>query len=322
MSPMCVFLYMSLPASVDQQAVTVDRVAAIIENTVVTEKELESKAKVSLQGLVDIPNADERSKKRLEILHHTLDDMISDKLIETELAKVRDKLGVSDAEVETQLDQTAKQYGMTRDQLQQALYNQGTTLSEFKQQMRRQMERSRYLSFRTQGKTGFTEKDVLQRCNEVKSEISTDIEVHARHILFKVTPDASDAEVAAAKTRADSAYARLTKGADFATLADEVSADKGSKGGDLGYFRHGDMEPPFEKIAFALHNGEYSHPVRTRYGFHVIKVEDKKVGATRTCDDEQVKTQVQNELYNRELERQLKLWVDELRKKAYVDVKI
>ena len=69
-------------------------------------------------------------------------------------------------------------------------------------------------------------------------------------------------------------------------------------------------------------NGDYSHPVRTRYGFHIIKVEDKKVGAPKSCDDEQVKTQVQNELYNRELERQLKLWVDELRKKAYVDVKI
>jgi parvulin-like peptidyl-prolyl isomerase len=235
---------------------------------------------------------------------------------------VRDKLGVTDAQVDKAFEETAKSNHMDKDQLQQVLYNQGQTVAEFKQTLRKQIERSQYMQFRMQGKTGFTEKDLIQRCNELRGQASGDIVVKASHLLFKVGADASDAEVAAAKSRAMDAYAELQKGADFAELAGRVSDDKGTKGGDLGYFHRGEMVPQFDQIAFTAKVGDISKPVRTQFGFHIIRVEDKRVSESKGCDDEQVKAQVSNELYNRELERQLKLWVDELRKKAYVDVKI
>lgn len=317
-----IYAFFLIIASADQQAVVVDRVAAIIENTVVTQRELEDKAKTSMAALVDVNSPGEREKKRQEILHATLNDMISDKLIETELGKVRDKLGVTDAQVDKAFEETAKSNHMDKDQLQQVLYNQGQTVAEFKQVLRKQIERSQYMQFRMQGKTGFTEKDLIQRCNELRGASSSDVLVRASHILFKVAVDAPEAEVAAAKSRAMDAYAELQKGTDFAELAGRVSDDKGSKGGDLGYFHRGEMVPQFEQVAFTAKIGEINKPVRSQFGFHVIRVEDKKAAESKGCDDEAVKAQVSNELYNRELERQLHLWVDELRKKAYVDVKI
>jgi peptidyl-prolyl cis-trans isomerase D len=100
-------------------------------------------------------------------------------------------------------------------------------------------------------------------------------QVKARHILIKAAEDASDADKADAKKRAEAALARVKGGEDFAKVASEVSED-GSKsaGGDLGFFGPGEMVGPFEAKAFAMAKDEISNVVETRFGYHVIKVED------------------------------------------------
>jgi peptidyl-prolyl cis-trans isomerase D len=102
--------------------------------------------------------------------------------------------------------------------------------------------------------------------------------VHAQHILIKVAPNATPQEDAAAKARADALVAQLRAGADFATLAKANSADPGSavKGGDVGFFERGQMVPEFEQKAFALNPGEIGEPVKTQFGYHILKVLEKR----------------------------------------------
>jgi peptidyl-prolyl cis-trans isomerase D len=99
--------------------------------------------------------------------------------------------------------------------------------------------------------------------------------VKARHILAKLDEKASSAQVEAAKGRLADLKQKIAAGADFATLAKEQSEDTANKekGGDLGIFGPGAMDPAFEQAAFALKVGEVSDPVRTRFGVHLIKVE-------------------------------------------------
>jgi peptidyl-prolyl cis-trans isomerase C len=89
-------------------------------------------------------------------------------------------------------------------------------------------------------------------------------EIHARHILVKTEDEAK--EIAE----------RLKKGEDFAALAKEKSQDPGAEGGDLGFFTRGQMVKPFEDAAFALDVGQVSDPVQTPFGWHIIKVEEKR----------------------------------------------
>ena len=103
-------------------------------------------------------------------------------------------------------------------------------------------------------------------------------EVHARHILFTVPPDADEKKRGEIRARAAAALERLKKGEDFAAVAKALSEDKANKdkGGDLGFIRRGHTEEAFETAAFALQPGELSDVVETRHGLHIIKVDERK----------------------------------------------
>ena len=103
-------------------------------------------------------------------------------------------------------------------------------------------------------------------------------EIHARHILVPTEDEAK------------AALARVQKGEDFAKVADELSKDPGSQGGDLGWFTRDKMVPEFAAAAFKLEPGQVSEPIKTEFGWHVIKVEGKREKAFPPFD--QVKDQV------------------------------
>jgi hypothetical protein len=113
-------------------------------------------------------------------------------------------------------------------------------------------------------------------------------EVRARHILFRLPPDASPQVRSELTARAQQVREQAAGGADFAALAQQHSEDPGSaeQGGDLGYFSRGQMVPPFEEAAFGLEPGQVSGLVETPFGIHVIKVEDKRMADFAALRDE------------------------------------
>lgn len=141
-------------------------------------------------------------------------------------------------------------------------------------------------------------EDAVRRLYEEHSDrYNLPERVRARHILLRV---ASPEDEAAVKARGEEILKRLDAGEDFATLAEELSEDPGSKaaGGDLGYFTRGQMVPAFDKVAFELEPGARSGLVRTSYGFHIIQVEDRKPAEVKTFDE--VKEDLAYELLGQE----------------------
>jgi peptidyl-prolyl cis-trans isomerase D len=124
-------------------------------------------------------------------------------------------------------------------------------------------------------------------------QYSTPEQVKASHVLIK-TGEGKD-EAAARKT-AETVLAKAKSGADFAELAKQYSEDESNSktGGDLGFFGRGAMVPEFEQAAFGLDPGQISDIVKTQFGFHVIKVTEKKSGETRSFED--VRTQIEDQL--------------------------
>jgi peptidyl-prolyl cis-trans isomerase C len=152
------------------------------------------------------------------------------------------------------------------------------------------------------GKTAATDEAMHKVYDEAVKQMGSEEEVHARHILVATEDEAKAIE------------AELKKGADFAALAKEKSKDPGAAdGGDLGYFTKDQMVPEFAEVAFKLDKGQISEPVHTQFGWHIIKVEDKRIKPTPTFD--QVKAQLQTYVAHR---AQAEL-VDNLRKTATIE---
>ena len=109
-------------------------------------------------------------------------------------------------------------------------------------------------------------------------QMGSDEEVHARHILFRVEKADDKAASDAAEGKVKAVIDRLKKGEDFTTIAKELTEDPSGKqdGGDLGYFTKDQMVPEFAEVAFKLDKGQISEPVKTQFGWHVLKVEDKR----------------------------------------------
>ncbi|MCD5390909.1 peptidylprolyl isomerase [candidate division NPL-UPA2 bacterium] len=112
-------------------------------------------------------------------------------------------------------------------------------------------------------------------------------EIRVRHILIRLDPDADEEVQAEAKKKAEEILERLKGGEDFAALAKEYSEDPGSreKGGDLGFFPRGWMVPAFEEAAFSLKLGEVSQLVKTPFGYHIIKLEERREAYTTPLEE-------------------------------------
>jgi peptidyl-prolyl cis-trans isomerase D len=150
--------------------------------------------------------------------------------------------------------------------------------------------------------------DVQRFYNDNLSQYQTPEQIRASHILLNT----AGKDEAAVRKQAEDLLQQVKAGADFAALATKFSEDAGTKanGGDLDYFSRGRMVPEFETAAFALEPGQTSDIVRTQYGFHIIKVADKKPAVTRVFDE--VRPQIEDQLKRQRADQQVAARATEL----------
>jgi peptidyl-prolyl cis-trans isomerase C len=146
---------------------------------------------------------------------------------------------------------------------------------------------------RDSGKAGATTDAMQHVYQEAVKQMAEEQEVHARHILFRVADATDQAAGKAAEAKARSTLDRVKKGEDFAKLAKDLTEDPPGKadGGDLGWFTKDQMVPEFSDAAFKLDKGQVSEPIKTSFGWHLIKVEDKR--KREAPPFEQVKDQIE-----------------------------
>jgi|GEM_PF-165763 len=222
-------------------------------------------------------------ERRLQLQSRVIDDLLRKRLIAQEIERRRIVISPTDIDDRTEIEfeRILKQNNLTEEQAAQILQRQGRTLESFKRELRQAVElhlQTERLRDLVVGPIEPTEQELSAYLEEHREDYDTPEEVHARHILIRVPEGASEAEIAQAKKQIEDIKKELENGADFAELAKKYSQDPGSapNGGDLGFFRRGQMVKEFEDAAFSLEPGQISDPVRTQFGFHLIKVEEKK----------------------------------------------
>jgi parvulin-like peptidyl-prolyl isomerase len=167
------------------------------------------------------------------------------------------------------------------------MQQRGLTPEKLKQDMRANLQEQRWLTEQIKGGGEVTDAEAEAFYKKNPDKFEKPEQVRASHILVSVPADAKPEVVVEKQKAAQALYDRVKKGEPFDKLAAELSEDPSAKqnSGDLDYFTRERMVPEFSEVAFKMNKDEISEPVRSQFGYHVIKVTDRKPAATVTLEE-------------------------------------
>lgn len=245
-----------------------------------------------------------------------IERMVEDELINQELKKA--SVAVTDDEVNKELEQYKERTPGGPEQFEAFLKRSGMTMDKIKGDIQQRLALKKHLN--KDGSLTIPEDESKKYYEENKKRYEVKERIKASHILIKVDAKADEAQQKEAKTKIDAIYKEASKkDADFATLAKAKSEGPSApRGGDLGFFGEGRMVKEFEEAAFKLKPGQVSKPVKTQFGWHVIKVTDHQKAGQRTYDE--VKDEIVQRLEARQFREARQKFVDDLRKNGKVEI--
>ncbi len=297
------------------QSIT-DRVVAVVNQEAITLSEVE---KLVNAGEVSAQDRLERQKKIRELRLRKLESLIEEKLIDQEVK--RSGVKVPSKDVEAHLEEFKRRNSATQEDLEKALANEGMTLEAFKKQIEKRMLRAKLIQWAVKSEIKAGEKD-LRSFYESHGDLYRNTESYRpAHIMFAVRKDAASKEVTEIRNKCEKVLEKVRSGEDFGEMALLYSQDASNKDrGDLGYFKKGELLPIFEKEALRLKIGEVSGIIRTDFGFHILKLLDRKGGGPPPY--EEVKDRVKSDYFEKEAEKAFKEFLTTLKEKSVIEIKM
>ena len=300
------------PAPADNKPIELPEVVATVNGQNITKQQLQELFNAAIQAS-GAKIGDLNSEQQLGGYTQLLQDLIMDKLV----AEAASTEKVSDADVDAELAKIKGQFPDDKA-FQEQIAQSGMTPDKLKENIRTGLQQSRWM--KSQVKSPEITDDQAKTFYESNiKEFEQPETVKATHILFMVEPDAPADVVKQKEEAAAKAAERAAAGEDFTKLAKELSEEPGASesGGDLGFFPKDRMVPEFADVAFAQKVGDISKPVKTQFGWHVIKVTDKKAAGTVPFD--QVKEQVVSYLKSNNQREAVQAVLNKLKESAKIE---
>ena len=248
------------------------------------------------------------------------EDAALDQLIDAEVlyqAGIKRDIKDLDKQVADKVSSGKAQFA-TPAEYEAALKSNNITEKELTELVRKDLVINNLLEQEVVNKITIPDADVQKFYNENKDKFKMPETYHASHILIAVDPQAKAEEKQKAREKAEAIRKKLVAGEDFAALAKaESSCPSKEKGGDLGTFGKGEMVAEFEKATAALKPGELSEVVETQFGYHIIKLVEKKDGGVAKF--EEVKDKIANYLKQNATQKAVQDYIAGLKTKATIE---
>jgi peptidyl-prolyl cis-trans isomerase C len=256
------------------------------------------------------------AERRDEIYRGALDQLITYTVLRQEV-RAR-KISVPEGEIEASIQEMQKQFPGDKE-FRQALSDRGMTLDRLRADARIDMAINKMIEDEVAQEPEATDGQVRDFYDKNPEKFTQDEAVRASHILIRVEPTATDAEKQKARARAEDLAKQAKGGADFGDLARKHSADgSAAMGGDLNFLVPGQTVAPFDKAVFSMKPGEISDVVETEFGFHVIKVTEKRDASLVPFT--QISPRIRAFLTDEAKQGRAQGFIEELKKKARIEV--
>ncbi len=300
------------PPMVSVGGANVDQVVASVDGEPITQREVMEFAAATGNPIPpDEFATNPISKKAIKAL-------IAQRLLESEIKKYQDK--VDDAQVEKYIAEVRTDKHMSDAQFREQLQAQGMSYEELRKRARSDLQKAMMIQQQVREKIQISNADIQVYYDAHKADFTVQKErLKLAQILIALPPNPTPQQVADAQKKADQVHARILKGQDFNDLARTYSDDDSkSNGGELGWFEPNDVMDEILVAVTGLKPGQVSAVIRTKHGFHIIKLDDHEVVGLKPLAD--VKEQIRNVLTNQQTNERLQTWIEsDLVKKHYVE---
>lgn len=295
----------------------VDRIIATVNSDAILQSDLtklEDRIKQS-RGIDENILLDESLDDLKKNKKAQLEFLIREKLISEEIK--RQNLSVTNERVEMEMNQMAKKNGLTREQFDSYITRQGITVDEYKEFLKNRIERQSFFENEIISKLRITDEDAYSEYQTKNPKYKPNVNEFTIAQIYFNPKKPGGAE--AAHKRAEAVLERLKNGEKYEALADKFNEDgSGSPGGLLGSFKTGEFNPEIEAAIENLKEGGITSIVKTKRGYHIVKVLSKKM--TTDPNFLKVKDAIRAQLVEKNFKRQLKNWFETKKQDSYITI--
>ncbi len=299
-----VFVWLVLWAT-NSSAEVINRIVATVDGEPITLHELRVFGQLAGQrGMLMAPEGTANLSDR-----DLLEGLIMNKLVDKEVES--QGLKAKEGDIDSYVERIKAQGSLTDEQFQEALAKQGMSMEDYRKQVSREIERALLINREIGSRVNVTPQDIERYYQEHADAYAKPEQVRVRHIFLPLSSVASPEEEQEVMKQIEDIRKRALAGEDFAVLADTYSRGPGAgQGGDLGYFKKGQMTKEIEDVAFTLKSGDISQPFRTDEGVHLLKVEEHMTAGQQELDEETTE-EIKRKLYNEALRQRYERWFQE-----------
>ncbi len=292
----------------------VNKVVAVINNEVITQQDVDQLLAVLYAQYVQEYEAAELLGKMEEAKKDILIQMIEDRLILSYAKKL--KIRVPEEEIEGKLE-SVKNGFPSEDVFYDTIQTQGITVADLKNRYRDQIMMKKVLDFEVKSRITVLPSEISEYYEQHRKDFKLAEKYKVRHILIKAD---NEVDFELAKVEIDNIHEKLGGGEDFAELARLYSQGPNKdKGGDMGFIGKGEMLEELDQAIFKLKPGEFSKPIKSNIGYHILKIEDITHSGYLGLED--VQGNIKARIFQKKFKEKLSEWLGELRSEAYISIK-
>jgi peptidyl-prolyl cis-trans isomerase SurA len=305
-------LLAALPAG----AQVVSRIAAVVNDEVITTAQLDQEVDRQLTAEAKAQDLTEEMRRKLR------EEVLPLVIEETLVSQRARKLGihVSDEEVDRAIEDVLKQNGIGSEQLAEALAAQGLTMAAYRVNLGRQLLNFKLVGREIRSETEVTNQELRNYFQEHLEDYREPPFIRLSRISFFFAPGIGSSRIADLRTRSQEALQRLRGGESFDDVVSAYTGDKGGEGGPMGTFGEGELAEPFISAVAGLTVGQVSDVVETPQGFHILRLDEKNPG--RIPAFEEVRDRISSMILERKRKEAISGWTEKLKKEAHIEVRL
>jgi parvulin-like peptidyl-prolyl isomerase len=301
------------------QAQVADRIVAVVNDEVITLSEWNGAFEPYRANMEASQTGGEREKVLTENRMILLNRMINNLLIEQQSRKTG--IVVTDEELMNAIKDLRKRQNISEDDLQKALDREGTTLEAYKKGLRDQLMRIKLIQREIKSKVAVSNEEIGAYYLKHREDYEGKETVRIKQILLLLPKEENPAEKEKIQADAEAIHKSLLNGESFELLSAKYSqGSAAAAGGDIGYIEKGMILHEVEEVAFSLSLNQISGVIESPVGFHIIKVIDRRGAGVKNI--ESVREEIREKIDQEKLEKKFDEWIDTLRTKSHIEIKM